>query len=358
VAIDDHELRESVVNQTNTCVTITGPRAVTVEPGPIPRPGADQVLIRTAYTGISAGTELNVYRGTAPQWRSHQDPATGLFVPEAPEWAYPLVYGYANVGAVEQLGANVTELSRGDLVFSFQPHCEWVVADAAGVVVLPELPDLRRAVFLANLNTAYNGVLDTRPALGDVVVVSGLGVVGLLVTRLLARAGAGLIIGVDPIESRRRLALEAGAALTYSPEEPVAEAVRELTGGRGADHVIEVSGVPKALAEAIRIAGFGATVVAMSWYGSTLDGVGFGGEFHHNRVNIRSSQVGAVDPALGPLWSNDRRMALACELLTELPLERYITHELQPHDAALAYGMIDSRDESVLQCVFRFGGAS
>ncbi len=234
-----------------------------------------------------------------------------------------------------------------------------MVADAEAVVVLPELPDLRRGVFLANLNTAYNGVLDTRPALGDVVVVSGLGIVGLLVTHLLAarRRAASSSASI-----RSRVAggwrWRPAPVSTYSPAQPVAELVRELTGGRGADHVIEVSGVPKALAVAIRIAGFGATVVAMSWYGGTLDGVGFGGEFHHNRVNIRSSQVGAVDPALGPLWSNDRRMALACGLLTELPLERYITHELHPQDAALAYGLIDSRDESVLQCVFRFGGAS
>ena len=77
----------------------------------------------------------------------------------------------------------------GDLVFTYQPHCEWVVADADAVVVLPALPTRAAASSCANLNTAFNGVLDTHPALGDVVVASGLGVVGLLVTRLLRRAG-------------------------------------------------------------------------------------------------------------------------------------------------------------------------
>jgi threonine dehydrogenase-like Zn-dependent dehydrogenase len=345
------------LTQPNACVTITGPRAVALVPGPVPEPGAGQVLIRTTYTGISAGTEMNVYRGSAPQWTTRQDPRSGLFLKGEPEWAYPLVYGYANVGVVEGVGANVDELSAGDVVFTYQPHCEWVVADADTAVVLPELPDRRRGVFLANLNTAFNGVLDARPALGDVIVVSGLGVVGLLVTHLLARTGAAVIVGVDPIEERRRLALDAGAAVVYPPSEPVAELVRDLTGGRGADHVIEVSGAPAALAEAIRIAGFGATVNAMSWYGGTLDGVGLGGEFHHNRVNIRSSQVGAVNPELGPLWSTERRMALAGQLLVELPLERYITHELEPQDAARAYAMLDDLNEPALQCVFRFGGA-
>jgi 2-desacetyl-2-hydroxyethyl bacteriochlorophyllide A dehydrogenase len=343
------------VNNPNACVTITGPRTVSLESAPVPEPGDGQVLVHTAYSGISAGTEMNVYRGTAPQWSTSADPETGLFLKGIPEWSYPLVYGYANVGVVAAVGPGVERLRLGDRVFTYLPHCEWVVADADAAVVLPELPDLRRGVFLANLNTAYNGVLDTRPSLGDVVVVSGLGVVGLLVTELLARCGVGRIVGIDPVEERRKLALAAGAENVFSPADPVAELVRELTGGRGADHVIEVSGAPAALAEAIRIAGFDSTVVAMSWYGGTLDGVGLGGEFHHNRVTIRSSQVGAVNRDL-PLWSVDRRMAICLELLTELPLERYITHELEPQDAGEAYRMLDSLDQPALQCVFRFGG--
>ena len=341
----------------NRCVTITAPSTVALESGQVPSPGEGQVLIHTAYTGISAGTEMNVYRGTAPQWRSRQDPDSGVFVEGEPEWSYPLVYGYANVGRIEQLGAGVEGLHPGQLVFSYRPHCDWVVADAGVVFPLPDLPDPRRGVFVANLNTALNGVLDAHVSLGECVVVSGLGIVGLLVTRLLAHTGAGPIIAVDPVAERRRLALEAGAAAAYSPDEPVVELVREQTAGRGADRVIEVSGVPAALGAAIRIVGFGGTVVAMSWYGGTLEGVGLAAEFHHNRVNIRSSQVGAVDPALGPLWSVQRRIDLASELLAVLPLEDYITHELSPEEAPRAYHMIDRMTEPVLQCVFRFGGA-
>jgi 2-desacetyl-2-hydroxyethyl bacteriochlorophyllide A dehydrogenase len=338
----------------NACVTITAPRAVTLVEGPVPVPGAGQVLIRTAYTGVSAGTEMNVYRGVAPQWTQHQDPESGLFLEDEPEWSYPLVYGYANVGVVEEGAAGV---SAGDLVFTYKPHCRFVVADTADVVPLPPLTDPRRGVFLANLNTALTGVLDARPSLGSVVVVSGLGVIGLLVTQLLRRAGVRLLIGVDPVEGRRQLALDAGADAVHDPAEPVAELVRERTGGRGADVVIEVSGAPPALAAAIRIVGFNGLVVAMSWYGGSFDGVRLSGEFHHNRVRIHSAQVGAVNPDLGPLWSVERRMALATELLEELPLERYITHEFRPDDAPQAYAMLDGLSEPALQCVFDFGAA-
>jgi hypothetical protein len=66
--------------------------------------------------------------------------------------------------------------------------------------------------------------------------------------------------------------------------------------------------------------------------------------------------VGAVNPDLGPLWSTERRMALATDLLTELPLEGYITHEFAPDQAAQAYAMLDTLTEPALQCIFDFGG--
>jgi len=342
--------------RTRQCVTITAPRAVAVATMEAPVPAPNEVLIRTAFSGISAGTEMNVYRGDAPQWRSRQDAGSALFVPGEPDFTYPLVYGYANVGTVEEVGAAVETVAPGTLVFSYTPHCSWVVAAAEGVVALPELADVRRGVFLANLSTALNGVLDARPSIGDVVVVSGLGVIGLLVTRLMRRAGAGLVVGVDRLDHRRRRALEAGANHVLDPGDSVAEAVRDLTNGRGADIVVEASGAAPALNEAIRIVGFEGLVIALSWYGGTFEGLRLSGEFHHNRVRIRSSQVGAVNPELGPRWSVERRTQLALGLLAELPLEEYITHEFAPSDASRAYGLIDSLSDDVIQCVFTFRG--
>ena len=93
----------------------------------------------------------------------------------------------------------------------------------------------------------------------------------------------------------------------------------------------------------------------MSWYGGSFEHLSLSGEFHHNRVRIRSSQVGAVNPDLGPLWSVERRASFALELLAELPLEEYITHEFAPEEAPAAYELLDGLGEHALQCVFRFG---
>ena len=174
----------------------------------------------------------------------------------------------------------------------------------------------------------------------------------------MARTGAGTVIGVDPLEQRLSLALSVGADEVLAPSDPVAELVRDRTGGRGADIVIEVSGAAPALNEAIRTVGFGGLVVAMSWYGGTFESLTLSGEFHHNRVRIRSSQVGAVNPDLGPLWSADRRNTIARDLLSELDLKRLITNVFDPSEAGLAYQLLDQSDPDVVQCVFDFTRSS
>jgi len=318
-------------------------------------PGRDEVQIETMFSGISAGTEMNVYRGRAPQWELRRDPSTKLFARAAiPEWSYPLPYGYANVGRVLAVGDDVSSPSVGDVVFSYTPHQSVVVVAAVGTIPVPKGIDPKHGVLNANLNTALNGVLDARPSLGDVVVISGLGVIGLLVTQLARRAGAGLVVGVDRIDSRRALAMRSGAHIVIDPGEPVAEQVRALTNNRGADVVIEVSGASAALNEAIRTVGFGGRVVAMSWYAGTFENLSLAGEFHHNRPRIISSQVGAVNPDLGPLWDTSRRQQLVTELLTQLDLAPLFTHEFPISRAREAYAAVDHGADGLVQCVFTY----
>lgn len=334
---------------------LTGPRKVEVRDVEVPPPGPGEVQIATLFSGISAGTEMNVYRGTAPQWHLHRDPATKLFSrAESPDWSYPFVYGYANVGRVAAVGVGVESPSAGDIVFSYTPHQSLVVSQADAAVVLPDGVAPKHGVLNANLNTALNGVLDARPALGDTVVVFGLGVIGLLTTQLVRRAGAGIVVGVDGLESRRRIAKGLGADVVLDPREGVAEKVRALTKNRGADVVIEVSGAPPALNEAIRTAGFAGRVIAVSWYRGSFEGLSLAGEFHHNRPRIISSQVGSMSPDLGPMWDTTRRQELVSRLLTELELAPLFTHEFPIDRAAEAYAAVDELADGVFQCVLTY----
>ena len=176
--------------------------------------------------------------------------------------------------------------------------------------------------------------------------------------RLLKRAGARTIVAVDGIGPRRERALAGGATHVLDPRsDSVAEAVRDLTGGRGADIVIEVSGAAPALNEAIRTVGYNGTVVAMSWYGGSFETLSLSGEFHHNRTRVISSQVGAMNPDLGPLWSVPRRARSRREYLDTFAadLAGFVTHRLPLAEAQRGYNLIDQGDPDVMQVVIDYG---
>ena len=128
----------------------TGPRQVEVRTGALQDPAPGDVLIEALASGISAGTERNVYRGLAPQWRKRQDSKTRLFVESGePDWSYPSRYGYASVGRVVEVGSDVRNLNRGDLVFSYTPHGDYAVALAERLVPLGDLSDPELGRFFA-----------------------------------------------------------------------------------------------------------------------------------------------------------------------------------------------------------------
>jgi 2-desacetyl-2-hydroxyethyl bacteriochlorophyllide A dehydrogenase len=338
-------------------VVFTGAREVQVRDEPVPSLGPGDVLLRTLYTGISAGTEMTIYRGLAPQLTRRQDPVSGLFEDAStPQYSYPLVYGYAAVSRVADVADGVASPRVGDLVFSYTPHRSVSVVAAADVVALPPLDDVRVGVLLANLVTALNGVLDAHPFLGDACVVSGLGVVGLLVLQLLRRTDPVLLVGVDGVERRRALAARFGADTVLDPAvASVAREVRAITDNRGADVVVEVSGASAALGEAIRTVGYNGRLVALSWYGGSFESLDLSGEFHHNRPRVIASQVVGLNPELGPLWSVQRRMRLAVDLLPQLDLAPMLTHTFPVERAVDAYRLVDSGQPDLVQCVLSYG---
>jgi 2-desacetyl-2-hydroxyethyl bacteriochlorophyllide A dehydrogenase len=335
---------------TARAVWFPAPWTVELRDEPLPATGGDQIRVRALVSGISHGTEMLVYRGEVP-------PELELDLPTlAGSFRFPVKYGYASVGRVVEAGPEVRTAAVGDLVFVHHPHqTEYVVA-ADAAIRLPEGTPPETAVLLANLETAVNVVLDAHPRLGDRVVVTGQGVVGLLVTLLLRRAGAALVVAVDPVAERRELACRLAADVALAPVPELGDRVRELTAGVGADLVVEASGSPAALPSAIACAGFQATVVVCSWYGTKPVSLDLGSAFHRGRLRIVSSQVGAVDPALAPRWDVGRRRALAGELLGTAALAQLVTHRIAFEDAAEAYHLVDSGADGAVQVVLAYGG--
>lgn len=325
---------------------LTGPGQIELRAEELSIPGRDQVLVRNRLSGISHGTEMLVYRGQVP-------PDLPLDLPTmAGSFAFPVKYGYASVGEIEAVGANVDSLHPGDLVFTLHPHQDRYLVPATMPVRLPEGASAEAAVFLANLETAVNVMLDATIRFGETVAIFGQGIIGQLITMLARRSGASQVIAVDPIATRRERVLGSGTG--FAPDGDLPGWIRELTGGRGADVAIEVSGAPAALQQVLDCVATQGTVVVASWYGAKPVSLLLGGAFHRGRTRIISSQVGMIEPALAPRWTFARRRELAVSLLADLPLPGLITHRVPFSRAADAYRLVDTQPDDVLQVVLDY----
>ena len=122
------------------------------------------------------------------------------------------------------------------------------------------------------------------------------------------------------LPSRADIATRLGARFV-SPDEATPDA----------DLVVHTSGQPAGLATALRLAGFEATVLELSWYGDRAVNVPLGEAFHSRRLTLKSSQVGQVATAQRARWDYKRRLALALSLLGEPVLDGLIT-DIAPFD--------------------------
>ena len=186
------------------------------------------------------------------------------------------------------------------------------------------------AAFLANMETAVSLLMDARPIVGERVVVLGQGIVGLLLTSLLARSNVARLVTVDRWPLRRQASTEVGADASLDPEtddiaEALTAALEPHPSRPGADLVFEVSGNPRSLQLALDVAGDHARIVLGSWYGSKSTEVNLGGRFHRSGIRLRSSQVSRLAPDLTGRWTKDRRLHVAWSQIETLRPARFVS---------------------------------
>ncbi|MEW6659871.1 MAG: oxidoreductase [Thermodesulfobacteriota bacterium] len=333
----------------------TGPREVEIREEPLAPPGPGQVLVKTLLSAISPGTEMLIYRGQAPG-----DLAVDETIPAlAGRFGFPLKYGYAVIGRAEVLGEGVPGEWQDRLVFAFNPHESHFLTNLEELLLPPPSLSPEAAVFFPHMETAITFVMDGQPQLGEQVAVFGQGVVGLLLTGLLARLPLAGLVTLDLHASRRRLSTDWGAHLSLDPGAPGSlEKLLESWSGpasyRGADLCYEVSGNPAALEQAIAVTGFHGRVVIGSWYGRKKADLNLGGRFHRSRMRLISSQVSTIAPELSGRWSKFRRYLLAWRLLQETDPSPLITHRFPLAQAARAYDLLDQNPAEALQVILTY----
>ena len=316
------------------------PRRVELAAVDVAEPGPGQVLVRTLHSGISSGTELLCYRG--------------LLDPDLPlderigsldgSFRYPFPYGYSCVGVVERSSGAVPP---GTVVFAFHPHQDRFVVAGSDVVVLPEGTDPRSGTLFPLVETALQISLDAGPVTHETVVVLGLGAVGVITALLLQQAGAD-VLAADPLAGRRALAVSLGVPAVTPDELP-----SRLPDG-GVPLLVELSGSPTALADALPLLAHEGTALVGSWYGRQHVELPLGGAFHRRRLTIRSSQVSTIPAALAGRWDVARRRRVAAGLLDVLPLRALATTEVPFEDAPRAYEALDRRAPGVLHVALRY----
>ena len=201
----------------------------------------NMVQVRMEYTVISGGTE----RGCI------------LAMPNTQTGGFPKQLGYCGVGYVEKIGEAVTKVKEGDRVLVYHGvHAKRnVVPENKLTIVKDEKISSLDAAFVVIAAMGLGGVRKLECELGESAMVMGQGLLGIFATQFLRLSGANPVIAADLNPARRELALKLGADYAFDPsDEDFVQKVKEATKGKGVNCCVEVTGISKAMNQALECA--------------------------------------------------------------------------------------------------------
>ena len=325
------------------------PKLVELRAEIMPVPEADEVLVETLCSAVSAGTEMLIYNGHFPRELETDPVIAGL----RGGFGYPLAYGYACVGRVIETGGTLDPAWKGRLVFSFQPHTSHFTARPDALFPVPRGLSAEDACFLANTETAVNLIQDAAPVLGERVMVFGQGIIGLLSTALLKEFPLESLVTADRYDLRRNVSQKLGVANSLDPSDINFHGA--VCAGGKFDLTFELSGRPETLNDALSVTAFSGRVLVGSWYGDKKAQVDLGGEFHRSRIKLISSQVSTIAPELSGRWDKARRFEVVWQALGRIQPAKWITHRFPVAQAADAYRLLDEQPQQALQVILVYG---
>jgi L-iditol 2-dehydrogenase len=314
---------------------------------PVPRAG--EVLVRVTHTGI-CGTDLKIYNGSI-------------------RVNCPLVMGHEVAGEIVESGTS--GLARGHRVI-IDPvlfcgncfHCrkgqtnlcpngkligrdsdggfaEYAAVPATHAFRLPDSINLRTAPLVQVATTCLHGQRLFPLFAGESVVVLGLGVSGQLHVQIAKARGAGVVIGVSRGAFKREMARTLGADLTVESGEGALKKVLEATGGRGADVVIESTGVMPAVAEAIRMARFGGQVLLFGIMSAREGALPFY-DLYFKELTLRNGRAAKSEDFPDMLGLVDRGV---------VRLEPLVTHRMSLGELESAIGLVENGADGRLKII-------
>ena len=219
-------------------IVFTGPKTAELLTRETKAVSGDLVAVRMEYTVVSGGTER----------------ANIMAMPNAGGNKFPKTLGYCGVGRVIEVGEQVTSVKPGDRVLVYHGnHMQINVVPELKVTKVPyEDMDSLEAAFVIIAAMGLGGLRRLQMELGESGMVMGLGLLGMFAMQFMRLSGVYPVIAADLNPARRALALELGADYALDPaEEGFVEKVKALTGGKGVNGTVEVTGNAIALQEAL-----------------------------------------------------------------------------------------------------------
>jgi len=302
--------------------------------------GEDDVIVKNHLMGI-CGSDKNFYRGLMP-------PQTAEFR-QPPE--FPFLLGHESGGTVVAVGSRVSDYKVGDKVMAFgwnNNFADYFKASAFQLQPAPEGLDLDIVGLGEPTACAMYSGLHTGVQLGDTVVVMGAGYAGQIIAQCSRLKGAHQVIVVDVMNGKLDLARSLGADIVINSkeEDPVAK-VKEITGGRGADVVVEAAGTAESFNAASAMIRHNGKFVFYSWVTTPItlnisrwhdDGL----EFINTCLVHHTWQQRYV-------WVPDTMRPIIQGAVNIKPL---ITHELKLDEIKEGFDLAD-KDDAAIKIVFR-----
>ncbi len=331
--------------QTGRVVVFPREFAATLEEIPIPCPGPGEVLVKSEFSCISAGTErkryMNVYADSG--------------VPQRP---FPVRPGYANVGTIVEVGPGVDSHQPGERVLTMANHTSHYLRTVGEDAIdrIPAGVQSDHAALGVLAQVALAGVRRAPPEIGQAALVAGQGVVGQMVVQFLKAAGCTPVIATDVADFRLEMSRHSGADLTINAaDEDVYAAVMAATNGNGVERVYDATPVPDALPTSLRVAATRGIIVML------------GGPMGKAELNLyadffrRDLTLMGVFQPLTPTertphtpWTQQRHRQFYLEMLENgaVNVAHLLTHVAPPVEAPAIYAMLAQGGEDSLGVLF------
>ena len=355
---------------------------------PVPACSPDEVLVQTTRSLISSGTEkmlvdfgranlLNKARQQPDKVRMALDKVKADGLKPTIETVLnkldqPLPLGYCNIGRVVEVGRNVRGLSIGDRVASNGKHADVVAVPQNLCAKVPDGVSDESAAFTVLSAIALQGIRLANPTLGETVVVTGLGLVGLLTVQLLLANGCR-VLGVDFDSSKVELAKKLGAdAVDLSNGEDLLGVADRYSRGRGVDAVIITASTQSSdpVHEAALMSRKRGRIILVGVTGLELRRADFFEKELTFQVSCSygpgrydpSYEERGIDYPLGFVrWTEQRNFEAVLDVMSggRLDVEPLITHRFSIEDGPRAYELLQGSEPSLgIILVYENGGSA